>query len=58
MRAARTVDSLLADSQEMAATRAAARHIDRVLATLERATGVRDNQVIRAPTLYEKSGGF
>ncbi len=58
VRAARTVDSLLADSQEMAATRAAARHIDRVLATLERATGVRDIQVIRAPTLYEKSGGF
>ncbi len=53
--AARTVDSLLADSNEMEATRAAARHIDRALATLERATGVRDNQVIRVPTFYERT---
>jgi protein-arginine deiminase len=57
MRAARSVDSLLADPREMEATRAAARHIDRALATVERATGVRDNQVIRVPTLYEPESG-
>jgi protein-arginine deiminase len=57
VRAARTVDSLLADPQEMEATRAAARHIDRALATVERATGVRDSEVIRVPTLYEPESG-
>jgi protein-arginine deiminase len=57
VRAARTVDSLLADSHEMEATREAARHIDRTLVTLERATGVRDNDVIRVPTLYEREPG-
>jgi protein-arginine deiminase len=54
VRASRSVDSLLADSHEMEATRAAARHIDRALATLERTTGVRDREVIRAPTFYER----
>jgi protein-arginine deiminase len=57
VRAARTVDSLLADSQAMEATRAAARHIDRALAAVERATGVRDPEVIRVPTLYEHESG-
>ncbi len=57
VRAARSVNSLLDDAHEMDATRAAALHIDRVLTTLERATGVRDNEVIRAPTLYERTAG-
>jgi protein-arginine deiminase (PAD) len=55
--ATRTVDSLLADKHIRDATHAAARHIDSDLAKIQRATGVKDGQVIRVPDFYENDSG-
>jgi protein-arginine deiminase len=54
--ATRTVDRLLSDKDIRESSHAAARHINRALAKIQRATGVKDGQVIRVPTFYESDG--
>jgi protein-arginine deiminase len=53
-RATHTVDELLADPDTADASLDAAQHIDAALAKIEQATGIPDDQVIRAPTFYER----
>jgi protein-arginine deiminase len=55
--ATRTVDRLLADKDIRESSHAAAHHINSDLAKIQRATGVKDSQIIRVPTVYESDGG-
>ena len=52
--ATRTIDSLLSDPKILEATHAAAGHIARALAKVQRATGIPDKQIIRVPTFYAR----